>query len=166
MSETEKRSTAKERVRTDMPASPRGSWHSPTAWSNARRDNRPSLADDGFTGIELAAKIRELIARKYSDVIVMTIATAANRMTKSFSADTGMAEALVVCSRTDRSNGATGRGLIRFIKESSTYIAKWRRSEIARAISRIASNGRRSEKPSKTDRTVGDRIGNRRRANR
>ena len=82
------------------------------------------------------SKVRELIARKYSDVIVMTIATA-KQDDQSFSADTGMAEALVVGRQS--SNGATGRGL--FVSLKKRPHSEMEAMEIARAISRIASNG-------------------------
>ena len=53
-------------------------------------------------------KVRQLIASNYSDVIVMTIATA-KQDDQSFSADTGMAETLLVCRKSK--DEANGRGV-------------------------------------------------------
>ena len=55
-------------------------------------------------------RVRELIAEKYRDVIVITIA-APGQHDRSFSADTGMAETLLICRQS--SNGGAGRGAVR-----------------------------------------------------
>ena len=79
-------------------------------------------------------KIRKLIASKYCDVIVMTIATAAQD-DQAFSADTGMAETLLVCRRTDEQ--PDGRGL--FVSLNRRPNSEMESSELARVISRIST---------------------------
>ena len=74
-------------------------------------------------------KVRKLIAGSYSDVTVVTIA-AARQDDQSFSADTGMAEALIVCR--ESSNAPNGRGL--FISLTRRPESEMEATEIARAI--------------------------------
>lgn len=81
--------------------------------------------------------VRELIAERYSDVIVMTIATA-RAEDQSFSADTGMAEALIVCRQS--SNSGNGRGL--FVTLDQRPESEMESLELAKAISALASDTR------------------------
>ena len=81
-------------------------------------------------------KVRETLAKNYDDVIVLTIATA-KQDDQSFSADTGMAETLIVGRRT--SNGNSKRGI--FVSLNKRPNNEMEAVVIARAISEIASNG-------------------------
>ena len=81
-------------------------------------------------------KVRQLIADSYSDVVVMTIATA-QQVDQSFSADTGMAETLLICRRSGRK--PTRRGL--FVSLNRRPDSEMEASEIARKLSQVASNG-------------------------
>ncbi len=78
-------------------------------------------------------KVRRLIADGYSDVIVMTISTA-KQDDQSFSADTGMAETLLICRKSARK--ANGRGL--FISLKRRPSSEMEAMATARAISHIA----------------------------
>ena len=80
-------------------------------------------------------KVRQMIAERYSDVIVITIATAQS-LNQSFSADTGMAETLIVCRRS--SNGDEGRGL--FVSLDQRPNNEMESLELAKAISNLASD--------------------------
>ena len=81
-------------------------------------------------------KVRKLIARKYLDVTVLTIATA-RQDDQSFSADTGMAETLVVFRKS--SSAPNGRGL--FVSLRRRPESEMEATEIARAIrSAVASS--------------------------
>ncbi len=80
-------------------------------------------------------KVRQLIAKKYRDVIVMTIATARSE-DQSFSADTGMAETLIVCRQS--SNGGDGRGL--FVSLDQRPNNEMESLELAKAISTLAAD--------------------------
>ena len=74
-------------------------------------------------------KVRQLIGRGYRDVKVLTIATA-RQHDQSFSADTGMAETMIVC---DESSNAPGkRGL--FVSLQRRPDSEMEATEIARAI--------------------------------
>ena len=77
-------------------------------------------------------KVRRLIARNYRDVTVLTIA-ASSQHDQSFSADTGMAEALLVCR--ESSNAPGRRGLfVSLLRRPSNEMEA---SEIARVISAL-----------------------------
>ena len=80
-------------------------------------------------------KARQLIARSYRDVTVLTIA-AARQDDQSFSADTGMAETMIVCR--ESSNAPGGRGL--FVSLRRRPDSEMEATEIARAIKRVADN--------------------------
>ena len=77
-------------------------------------------------------KVRQLIARNYRDVTVLTIATS-NQDDQSFSADTGMAEALIVCR--ESSNAPSGRGT--FVSLRRRPHNEMEATEVARAISAL-----------------------------
>ncbi len=81
-------------------------------------------------------KVRQTLASHYDDVIVLTIA-AARQDDQSFSADTGMAETLIVGRRTSKGN--TCRGTFVSLKQRPNN--EMESVVIARAISEIASNG-------------------------
>ena len=74
-------------------------------------------------------KVRRVIARSYSDVTLLTIASA-RQDDQSFSADTGMAETLIVCR--ESSNAPDGRG--RFVSLRRRPDSEMEATEIARAI--------------------------------
>ncbi len=80
-------------------------------------------------------KVRQMIAKRYSDVIVITIATAQS-LDQSFSADTGMAETLIICRRS--SNGDDARGL--FVSLDQRPNNEMESLELAKAISNLASD--------------------------
>ena len=80
-------------------------------------------------------KVRQLIAEKYRDVIVITIATAQS-LDQSFSADTGMAETLIVGRQS--SNGGDERGL--FVSLYQRPNNEMESLELAKAISTLASD--------------------------
>ena len=77
-------------------------------------------------------KVRQLIARNYRDVTIITIASA-QQHDQSFSADTGMAEALIVCR--ESSNAPSGRGA--FVSLRRRPRSEMEATEIARAISAL-----------------------------
>ena len=77
-------------------------------------------------------KVRQLIARNYRDMTVLTIA-ASSQDDQSFSADTGMAEALIVCR--ESSNAPAHRGL--FVSLLRRPGNEMEASEIARVISAL-----------------------------
>ena len=77
-------------------------------------------------------KVRQLIAARYSDCIVVTIARP-RQHERSFSADTGMAEALLVCRNT--SGKPNGRGL--FISLERNPTSEMEAMELARAIAGV-----------------------------
>ena len=74
-------------------------------------------------------KVRQLIARSYRDVTVLTIAVA-RQDDQSFSKDTGMAETMIVCR--ESSNAPGGRGL--FVSLRRRPDSEMEATEIARAI--------------------------------
>ncbi len=78
-------------------------------------------------------KTRQLISEQYSDVIIMTIAVA-NQHDQAFSADTGIAETLVVCRQSDES--ILGRGM--FVSLRRRPRSEMEAMELARAISGIS----------------------------
>ena len=80
-------------------------------------------------------KVRQLIARNYSHVTVLTIA-AARQEYQSFSADTGMAETMIVCR--ESSNAPGGRGL--FVSLRRRPDSEMEATEVARAISVLAES--------------------------
>ena len=80
-------------------------------------------------------KVRQLIARNYSHVTVLTIA-AARPNDQSFSADTGMAETLIVCR--ESSNAPGGRGL--FVSLRRRPESEMEATEVARAMSVLAES--------------------------
>ena len=75
-------------------------------------------------------KVRQLIARNYSHVTVLTIA-AARQDDQSFSADTDIAETMIVCR--ESSDVPRGRGL--FVSLRRRPESEMEATEIARAIS-------------------------------
>ena len=80
-------------------------------------------------------KVRRLIAQNYRGVIVLTIA-AARQHDQSFSADTGIAETMIVCRESSHSPG--NRGL--FVSLRRRPSSEMEATEIARAISALAEN--------------------------
>ena len=81
------------------------------------------------------AKTRDLIRRNYGDVTVISIAVA-GQDDRSFSADTGMAEVLLVCRKSSN-----------VVRERGRFIALWQRpynemaaSEIAKAITALITH--------------------------
>ena len=80
-------------------------------------------------------KVRQLIASRYRDVTVLTIA-AARQEYQSFSADTGMAETMIVCR--ESSNAPGGRGL--FVSLRRRPDSEMEATEVARAISVLAES--------------------------
>ena len=82
-------------------------------------------------------KTRELIKGKYGDVTVLTIA-AARADDQSFSADTGMAETLLVCRKSQ--SARRNRGL--FVSLYRRPRSEMEAIEIARAITPLASASR------------------------
>ena len=80
-------------------------------------------------------KVRELIAARYSDCIVLTIARP-RQNERSFSADTGMAEALLICR--DDADAVGGRGF--FVSLRHPPRNEMESTELARAISAIAKD--------------------------
>ena len=81
-------------------------------------------------------KVRKLIAEHYTDVTVLTIATA-KQDDQSFSADTGMAETLILARRKKETDDR--RGL--FISLSRRPQSEMEAMAIARAISAVSRNG-------------------------
>ena len=81
-------------------------------------------------------KVRQTLAKNYDDVIILTIATA-RQDDQSFSADTGMAETLVIGRRSSKGNSK--RGI--FVSLNKRPNNEMEAVVIARAISEIASNG-------------------------
>ena len=77
-------------------------------------------------------KVRQLIAQEYSGVTILTIA-ASRPDDQSFSADTGMAETLIVCRKTPDSSD--NRGLFVSLKQRPRD--EMEATEIARAISAL-----------------------------
>ena len=77
-------------------------------------------------------KVRQLIARNYRDVTVLTIA-ASSQDDQSFSADTGMAEALMLCRESVQA--PSGRGL--FVSLQRRPGNEMEAGEIARSISAL-----------------------------
>ena len=80
-------------------------------------------------------KVRQMISCGYRDVAILTIA-AARQDHQSFSADTGMAETLVVGRKT--SDAARGRGL--FVSLKRRPASEMEAMEIARAIRNVAGD--------------------------
>ena len=80
-------------------------------------------------------KVRQLIAKEYSDVTIMTIATPRSR-DQSFSADTGMAETLIVGRKS--TTGIKGRG--KFVSLNRRPRSEMESLEIAKAISGISGS--------------------------
>lgn len=99
------------------------------------------VSDDGTLALVLPltamqgtswTKFRDLISQNYGDVTVVTIA-AGGQDDRSFSADTGMAEALLVCRKSD--DAVRGRG--RFIALEQRPGNEMEASEIARAANTL-----------------------------
>ena len=80
-------------------------------------------------------RVRELIAEKYRDVVVITTATAQSQ-DQSFSADTGIAETLIVCRQSP--NGGDGRGL--FVSLDQRPNNEMESLELVKAISNLAAD--------------------------
>ncbi len=102
------------------------------------------VSDDGTLALVLPltamqgtswTKVRDLVRQNYGDVTVVSIATA-HAIDQSFSADTGMAEVLLVCRK---SNGARSkRGL--FVSLRQRPRNEMEASEVARAIAALLEN--------------------------
>ena len=83
-------------------------------------------------------KVRQLIAQEYSDVTVLTIA-APRAEDQSFSADTGIAETLIVCRKSPGGDPDTeNRGL--FVSLKRRPRDEMEATELARAISTLAED--------------------------
>ncbi len=80
-------------------------------------------------------KVRQLIARSYRDTIVLTIA-AARPHDQSFSADTGMAETMLVCRKSADAPGQ--RGL--FVSLQRRPRSEMEATALAKAITALAGN--------------------------
>ena len=80
-------------------------------------------------------KVRQLIAQEYSDVTALTIA-APRAEDQSFSADTGIAETLIVCRKSP--GGPENRGL--FVSLKRRPRDEMEATELARAISALAED--------------------------
>ena len=80
-------------------------------------------------------KVRRLIAHNYRDAIVLTIA-AARQHDQSFSADTGIAETMIVCRESSHAPG--NRGL--FVSLRRRPSSEMEATEVARAISALAES--------------------------
>ncbi len=80
-------------------------------------------------------KVRQLIARSYRDAIILTIA-AARPADQSFSADTGMAETMLVCRESADAPGQ--RGL--FVSLQRRPRSEMEATELAKAITTLAGN--------------------------
>ena len=80
-------------------------------------------------------KVRRLIAHNYRDAIVLTIA-AARQHDQSFSADTGIAETMIVCRESSHAPG--NRGL--FVSLRRRPNSEMEATEVARAISALAES--------------------------
>ena len=80
-------------------------------------------------------KVRQLIARNYRGVIVLTIAAPVAH-DQSFSADTSMAETMIVCRESSHSPG--NRGL--FVSLRRRPNSEMEATEVARAISALAGS--------------------------
>ena len=80
-------------------------------------------------------KVRKLIATQFSDVFVVTIATA-SQFDQSFSADTGMAETLLICQKSK--SRAKGRGW--FVSLVRRPESEMEATEFAKAISQCAGS--------------------------
>ncbi len=81
-------------------------------------------------------KVRQLIAEHYTDVVVITIATT-KQDDQSFSADTGMAETLIVGRRSAKADER--RGL--FVSLNRRPRSEMEAMEVARTISAVSRNG-------------------------
>ena len=83
-------------------------------------------------------KVRQLIAQEYSDVTVLTIA-APRAEDQSFSADTGIAETLIVCRKSSGGDpNPENRGL--FVSLKRRPRDEMEATELARAISALAED--------------------------
>ena len=80
-------------------------------------------------------KVRQLIARNYRDAIILTIA-AARPDDQSFSADTGMAETMLVCRKSADAPGE--RGL--FVSLRRRPQSEMEATELVKAIAALAGN--------------------------
>ena len=80
-------------------------------------------------------KVRQLIAGSYRDAIILTIA-AARPHDQSFSADTGMAETMLVCRESSNSPGK--RGL--FVSLQQRPRSEMEATELAKAITALTGN--------------------------
>ena len=106
------------------------SWFVALADRMVRRDGTVALVLP-MTALQGATwqKVRELIANSYCEVTVLTIA-ADRQHDQSFSADTGMAETMVVCRKS--AHAPYGRGL--FVSLRRRPDSEMEATEIARAI--------------------------------
>ena len=113
-----------------------GSWFVALANRMVRKDGTIALVLP-LTALQGTSwqKVRQLIASKYRDVKVLTIA-AARQNDQSFSSETGMAETLVVCR--ESSNAPSRRGL--FVSLRRRPQSEMEATEIARAITVLAES--------------------------
>ena len=82
------------------------------------------------------AGMREILGREYRDLTVVAIA-ASGSTARAFSADTGMAEVLLVATKTCGSHEPTGSALFVNLQERPRHPAA--AAEIARAVTRLGS---------------------------
>ena len=80
-------------------------------------------------------KVRELISRSYRDVVVLTIAKAKSN-DRSFSADTGMAETLIICHENSRSPAKQGL----FVSLRRRPGSEMEATELGRAITALSAD--------------------------
>ena len=84
---------------------------------------------------------RELLARRYRDIVVVTVA-ASGDTERAFSADTGMAEALVVATKAEDGDAPTGEALFVNLHARPRSLAE--AADVARLVAALpaASSGR------------------------
>ena len=82
------------------------------------------------------AGMREILVNEYRDLVVVTIA-ASGGTDRAFSADTGMAEALLVATKKARQDEPTGGALFVNLRERPKHPAA--ATEVARAVARVES---------------------------
>ena len=82
--------------------------------------------------------MREILGREYRDLTVVAIA-ASGSTTRAFSADTGMAEVLLVATKKSGRDESTGSALFVNLQERPKHSAA--AAEVARAVARVESGG-------------------------
>ena len=112
------------------------SWFAALADRMVRNDGTVALVLP-MTALQGATwrKMRELIVRNYRDAIILTIATP-RQLDTSFSADTGIAETMIVCRAS--SSAPSNRGLSVSLRHRPN--SEMEATEIARAIRAAAEN--------------------------